>query len=98
MRRWQKLKPRVSPSRRHLRSETLPQLATFDAPQDGETGRAKAAGSSGTAELLDVAICSGLEAKGWRTTPRKRQYLTENDNYDVTKDPQIFAFPYKYVS
>jgi len=47
-----------------LCSETLPQVATSDEPEDGETVRATAAGPSETAELLDVAICSGLEATG----------------------------------
>jgi hypothetical protein len=43
---------------------TLANRATFHEQQDDETGRAKVAGSSEAAELLDVAICPGLKATG----------------------------------
>jgi hypothetical protein len=41
--------------------------ATTGETQDDETGRAKAAGSSEAAELLDVVISSGLKATGFET-------------------------------
>jgi len=50
------------------------------------------------AELLDVVISSGLEATVGERRQENWQYLIENGEYDVTNDPQIFAFPYKYAS
>jgi len=72
-----------------LRLETLPQLAAFDEPQGGETGRAKAAGSSVTAESLDVAryLFGSLKPQVEERRQEKRQHLSENGDYDVTKDP-----------
>jgi hypothetical protein len=52
--------------------------------QDG----AKGAGSSETAELLDIAMCSGVsKPQDDERRKEKQQYLRENGDYDVTKDP-----------
>jgi hypothetical protein len=61
--RYASLSKIQTPWRRHLRPGAPPQVAKFDKLQDGDTGRAKEAGSSEVAELLHVVITSGLGAK-----------------------------------
>ena len=50
-----------------------------------------------------LSYCKSLSVQVSKSQVEERrqekwQYLRENGHYDVTKDPYIFAFPYKYVS